>query len=112
RLEPRELPPEVGKRPMDVSKPGFTMTPQPVPGSDDALVGLEGALRVLGTAADEWSATTRAAFQSVLIPILNAPHQLATTPNTSDASGDPIVGPPVYGCWHAGIHEVPATAVP
>jgi len=27
RLEPRELPPEVGKRAMDVSEPGFGMAP-------------------------------------------------------------------------------------
>src|SRR5262249_1494877 len=32
----------------------------------------------------------------------NTPWRMATTA----AGGDPIVAPPVYGAWHAGVHEV------
>ena len=43
-LEPREMPREVGKRQMDISQPGFQITPPPPPGT---TLELEGALRVL-----------------------------------------------------------------
>ena len=100
RLQPRELPPEVGKRPMDIAHPGFPMPDASTPGS---VLGLEGALRVLNTKPDDWPATTRVPFQNVLMPILNTPWKLATDPT---ATGDPVVAPPVYGCWHAGKHDV------
>ena len=41
-------------------------------------------------------------FQTALAPILNTPWKLATT----TAGGDPIVAPPIYGAWHAGVHLV------
>jgi hypothetical protein len=100
RLQPRELPPEVGKRRMDIAHPGFPMPDASTPGS---VLGLEGALRVLNTKPDDWPATTRVPFQNVLMPILNTPWKLATDPT---ATGDPVVAPPVYGCWHAGKHDV------
>ena len=40
----RDMPPEVGKRPMDISHPGFSTTP-PLP--SDTVLELEGALRRL-----------------------------------------------------------------
>ena len=54
RLEPRELPPEVGKRPMDISHPGFALDPQPGTGAPGTVIGVEGALRVVDTKSDEW----------------------------------------------------------
>jgi hypothetical protein len=98
RLEPRDLPPEVGKRPMNISNPGF-----PMPAG--VVLGLEGALRVLTTTEDEWPEGVRSAFQNKLLPILNAPKQLATQTN-ANASPDPIVAPPIYGAWHAAHHQV------
>src|SRR5215208_1419897 len=103
RLQPRALPPEVGKRPLDIARPGFRMNPQPDASTPGAVVGLEGALRVLKTAPDEWAPATRVPFQNALMPILNTPWKLATQPG---AAGDPVVAPPVYGCWHAAAHDV------
>jgi hypothetical protein len=102
RLEPRELPPEVGKRPMDISHPGFALQPQPETGAPGTVIGLEGALRVVDTKSDVWIDATRVPFQTALAPILNTPWKLATT----TAGGDPIVAPPIYGAWHAGEHLV------
>jgi hypothetical protein len=114
RLQPRQLPPEVGRRPMDIAHPGFTMSPPPDASTPGAVLGLEGALRVLATQPDDWSAATRLPFQNGLLPILNTPWQLATKPG---ATGDPVVAPPVYGCWHAAAHDIsnappPAPAPP
>ena len=108
RLQPRLLPPEVGKRPLDISHPGFPMPDASTPGS---VIGLEGALRVLNTQPDDWAAGARTPFQNVLMPILNTPWQLATTPSTG-TSGDPVVAPPVYGCWYAAAHVVANTPPP
>src|SRR5712692_6365992 len=54
RLQPRELPPEVGKRPMDISRPGFPLQPEPLPNAEGTILGLEGALRVANSEADPW----------------------------------------------------------
>jgi hypothetical protein len=103
RLEPREMPQEVGKRPMDISHPGFSVVPPPLPDIPGAVLGLEGALRVVGSQPDEWPDTVRRPFQLPLQTILNTPGQLAT----KEAAGqDPIVAPPIYGCWHAAAREV------
>jgi len=109
RLQPRELPPEVGKRPMDISHPGFKLDPQPDASTPGALLGLEGALRVLNTKPDDWPAATRTPIQTELMTILNTPWQLATKAGTT---GDPVVAPPVYGCWYAAAHEVANTPPP
>ena len=68
RLEPRELPPEVGKRPMDISHPGFALQPQPETGAPGTVIGLEGALRVVDTKSDVWTDATRVPFQAALAP--------------------------------------------
>jgi hypothetical protein len=108
RLEPRILPPEVGKRPIDVGDPGFAISPRPAAGAPGTRLGLEGALRVLGSAPDPWPDDTRLPFQTALAKVLNAPWELATT---GGPNPDPVLGPPVYGCWHAAAHLVaPANA--
>jgi hypothetical protein len=109
RLRPRTMPPEVGKRPMDIGRPGFPLTLPPDATAADLVLGLEGALRVLGVTSDVWTDATRLPFQNGLMPILNTPWRLATKPG---ATGDPVVAPPIYGCWHAGVHEVANTPPP
>jgi hypothetical protein len=109
RLEPRALPPEVGKRPMDISNPGFAIAGQPNASTPGALLGLEGALRVLTTKPDEWASIVRVPFQNTLMGILNTPWQFATQPGVL---GDPIVAPPAYGCWYAAAHLVANTPPP
>jgi hypothetical protein len=102
RLQPRELPPDVGKRRMDISHPGFAIQPQPETGAPGTIIGLEGALRVVNTEPDQWPAQTRVPFQTALAAIVNTPWKMAS----ADAGGDPIVAPPIYGEWHAGVHLV------
>lgn len=104
RLAPRELPPEVGKRTVEFKAPGFVLNPAPSAGQNTRL-GLEGALRVLKQTPDAWSDPWRASFQKALQPILNTPWQQATK---DGGNTDPVVAPPVYGCWQAAVHEVTA----
>jgi hypothetical protein len=112
RLEPRELPAEVGKRPMEISHPGFAM-PQSVPGTTlesapGTTLGLEGALRVVDSKPDEWPDNVRVPFQTALAKILNTPWRLTR----GDSDEIPIVAPPIYGCWHAAIREVGTRTTP
>jgi len=89
--------PKVGKRLVDISDPDFNIT---LPAG--ATLELEGALRVVGSPTKAWEETTRTPFQRELKQILDAPW-LATQKNSDD---DPIVAPPIYGCWQAARHTV------
>ena len=101
RLKPRELPPEVGQRPMDISRPGFKIEPPLAADEKGTIVALEGALRVIDRESASWPDSVRERFQTALAEILDTPWELAT----KDAGDqDPIVGPPVYGCWQAATH--------
>jgi hypothetical protein len=99
-LEPRELAPEVGKRPLDISHPGFVINPAP---PSPTILGLEGALRVVDSESDVWPDETRAPFQTALATILNTPREMLTKVSSDK---DPIVAPPIYGCWQASVPEV------
>ena len=98
-LTPRDLreTPRIGKRLVDISDPDFNIT-LPV----GTTVELEGALRVVGATTAEWSEGTRTVFQTELKKILDAPW-IATQ---NDPDEDPIVAPPIYGCWQAARHTV------
>ena len=89
--------PKVGKRPVDISDPDFNIT-LPV----STTLELEGALRVVGSPIKKWEETIRTPFQRELKKILDAPW-LAMQNNSDD---DPIVAPPIYGCWQAARHTV------
>ncbi|WP_017302043.1 hypothetical protein [Nodosilinea nodulosa] len=106
RLEPRQLPPTVGKRPMDISRPGFAIAPAPPPGT---TLGLEGALRVVDQTADEWPEAVRLPFQTALASLLNRPWELASQ---TSAAQDPLVAPPIYGSWPAARHTVSLSSAP
>lgn len=97
-LEPRKMPEEVGKRRMDISQPGFQITPPLPPGT---ILELEGALSVLEAQAAEWTQDTRTPFQDELKKILNAPWQAL-----QGEGHEPLVAPPIYGCWQAARHTV------
>lgn len=103
RLEPREMPPGVGKRPMRVDDPGFAMQPDPEPGAPGTVIGLEGALMAVGSSSDPWPDEVQVPFQRALQTILNTPWRMAMI---GGANQDPIVAPPIYGCWHAAAQEV------
>lgn len=98
-LEPREISADVGKRPLDINHPGFAIQPQP----PAMILGLEGALRVVKSESDPWPDETRLPFQTALATILNTPWEILTDV-ASDK--DPIVAPPIYGCWQAAVHKV------
>jgi hypothetical protein len=102
RLQPHQLPPQVGIRPVAVDQPG-----QNLPSAGTPL-GLEGALIRVGTQPTPWTAPARAAFQTALQTIVN----LTTSTNDDPAhpnANDPVVVPPIYGRWHAGIKTVDRT---
>lgn len=95
--------PKVGKRLVDISQPAFNVA-LPL----GTTLELEGALRVPNTTTAEWPEATRMPFQVELKKILDAPWQ--ATQNDEDE--DPIVAPPIYGCWQAARHTVNIAPTP
>ncbi len=95
--------PQVGKRRIDISDPDFNIT-LPV----GTTLELEGALRVVGAAAAEWQESTRTPFQTELKKILDA----SWLAMQNDSDEDPVVAPPIYGCWQAARHTVKLPAPP
>src|SRR5262249_43400638 len=104
RLKRRDLPPEVGRRPIDITQPGFPVAlPSPLDEQDKTLA-LEGALRVVGREPDTWSESVRQPFQVAVGEIRNTAGEIATKDPGADR--EPILGPPVYGCWQAANHTL------
>ena len=101
-LQARKLPVDAGKRPMDISNPGFQMPGMP-PDAGKTVLGLESALRAVESKPDDW--TNKAPFQSALQKILNTPAEIMAEKNNDD----PIVGPPIYGRWQAARQRVEIT---
>lgn len=99
-LESRKMPAEIGKRRMDISQPGFKIDLPP----PDTLIELEGALRVLNASTAEWPEGARTPFQAEFKKILDAPWQAM-----KEEDIEPLVGPPIYGCWQAARHTVDLT---
>jgi hypothetical protein len=100
-LQAREMPDNVGKRPIDISEPGFPLPADLDPKGTRLFVA--GALRVVGDKSEEWLGSVRVPFQTALLKILNRAWEIATKKADNH---DPIVGPPIYGCWQAARHEV------
>ncbi len=99
-LVPRDMDPRVGIRDMSIAHPGFGIDTATNP-PDDA-VGLEGALMAPTTARK--GLAEESDFVSKLQPVLNAPADARDS-----GVGDPLVAPPVYGCWHARVDRVGST---
>ncbi len=90
----------LGKRPMDISEPGFAL-PSTFP--DDAQLSLEGALRALEHRDFEpWPDDAQEPFQTELAKIVNAPGEALII----DPDSDPLLAPPLYGQWHAARSTV------
>lgn len=102
--DPDDMPPEVGKRRMDISRPGFRITP-PLP--TDTTLELEGALRLFDAPTTEWPEGTRMPFRTGLKKILDAPWEAMKLEGK-----DPVVAPPIYGRWQAARHTVETTPAP
>jgi hypothetical protein len=144
RLTPHMLPPEVGKRAMDISHSGLTM--EPTPDAASMTLWLEGALRIVDTESgaggataassagaatgaaagvstagpaaaggpisgkpETWSDAVRIPFQAALAKIVNTPWEVSSR---EGMQSDPIVAPPIYGCWQAAVHEVGTRTAP
>ena len=110
-LEAHRIPNEVGKRPIDISQPGFSITP-PLPSG--TTLELEGALRIPPPPPSvpppppvDWPAGTKTRFQTEIKKILEAPWQ-----TMKEGGEELLVAPPIYGCWQAARHtvNVPPTA--
>jgi hypothetical protein len=102
RLERRILPPTLGLRPMSIRAPGWGM-PELATGAPGTVLGLEGALRAPETQPTPWPDGARAAFQTALRKVLNAPGEQVSPPGAAS----PLVGPPLYGQWHVKQRTVP-----
>jgi Tachylectin len=103
-LEPRKMPDEVGKQQVDISEPGFQISPALPLGT---LLDLEGALRVPDAEIAEWPRQTKQPFQAHLKEILNAPWKAM-----KETVDEPLLAPPIYGCWQAAEHIVELTPEP
>src|SRR5262245_59556639 len=96
-LKAEPAPIGLGTRSIDISRPGFTL-PADFPAGATLPVG--GALqptRLGAGPALDWPEGTRGAFQTALLPIVNA----AGNVQTSSPGTDPLLAPPLYGRWHA-----------
>jgi len=97
-LQARKIPKDAGKRRIDISQAGFRITP-PLPSG--TILELEGALRVPDASTAEWPEATRMPFQIHLKKILDIPWQAMKQEDI-----EPLVAPPIYGCWQAARHTV------
>jgi hypothetical protein len=104
-LKPADLRdiPKLGKRQVDISHAFGKLGVVPT----GTTLELEGALRVPNSPADEWSNTTKSPFQTELKKILDEPWLMI---QEDQQSKDPVVAPPIYGCWQAARHTVNITA--
>ncbi|MEP6689805.1 MAG: hypothetical protein ABJD07_01545 [Gemmatimonadaceae bacterium] len=99
-LVPRDMDPRVGIRDMDVTQPGFGVAS--VANAPDGVVGLEGALLAPTTIQKPLAAASD--FVPQIEPVLNAPAEARVA-----GEADPVVAPPIHGCWHAQVERVNAT---
>jgi hypothetical protein len=95
-LKARDMPPQVGKRPIDISQPGFPVA------SQGTTLELEGALRVPNSSTAVWPEETRVPFQAELKEILDEPWQMMK----EQPKAIPLLAPPIYGCWQGARHTV------
>jgi len=102
-LVPRDMDPRVGVRDMDISKPGFQVPTATNPPDDH--VSLEGAL--LAPATQRRGLVPESNFAPQVRSIVNRPADERDTPPASGiGAGDPLIAPPIYGGWHAGVERV------
>lgn len=104
-LQARPVPEGLGRRTIDISKPGFPIDPAP----SHATLDLEGALRPMTTTElAPWPEGVETPFKTALASILNVPGEN----ETANPEDDPILGPPLYGRWHAARSTVPSQDKP
>jgi hypothetical protein len=126
-LQPRTVDPRVGRRDMDVQRPGANLPGIPELGG---ILRLGGALRApLETLSDDdlaeynrfeqWGKPYPHAFQTALAALINLADDYATqaaeqaNANSGlgpavEADEDPLIVPPIYGRWHAEVKRLAA----
>jgi hypothetical protein len=109
---------DVGTKEIDVSDPGpDTLVPQAdgderppsessPPSADPTRIAFDGALISLKRQQDR--IRNSYALSTRLRELLNKPETLR---DTTDGPTLPIVGPPLYGQWHAGLEGIPVEPV-
>jgi len=116
-LKPGPVGPEFGKRDVDTSAPGYGMD-----GVGPQTMAVEGALRPPSFQRAPYPATPGSAFADRLESLLDIAENLEGghpitvdhpyhVAGAADAYGphvpdDPIVMPPVFGKWHAGVNRL------
>ena len=96
-LVPRDMDPRVGVRTMDIAHPGFGV--DTVKNAPDDTVALEGALLAPTTVRRGLAAGNT--FVPQVEPVVNTPADARDS-----GAADPVVAPPIYGCWHAQAERV------
>jgi hypothetical protein len=96
RLKPDDSGVEFGLHPMDVTDPGLI-----APASRRVVLDYQGALHTDGARPRPWKDPEP--FQRPLEPLLNA---AAVRAQYDSRVREPIVGPPLYGMWPAGVRRV------
>jgi hypothetical protein len=99
-LVPGDMNPRVGIRDMDITHPGFGVAN--VANPPDGFVGLEGAL--LAPTSVRKGLTPTSDFVSQVQPLLNKPADARVA-----GERDPVITPPIHGCWHAQVERVSAS---
>lgn len=108
RLKPDGEGADLGLHPMEVGDPGLV---EPAAGS--VLLDMEGALETPGVQPREWDPTHKQGFQEEIVKLLD--EGIARVDWTPPRPGrpydpttqDPVVAPPLYGAWPAGLTAVP-----
>ncbi len=106
RLEPRDFADTVGRRPMDISAPGFVV-PQTTPPTVIPPIMLEGALQPVKAPRALFPDDATKTWHQQLQSIVNV-----AGAKTVDANAEPVVGPPIYGRYYAGRNQVGAAQSP
>lgn len=104
-LQPRILDNSVGKRQVDLThsnNPELEAVTPPV-----STLGLQSVIQPTDAEADTWSLNN--VYAKKIKDIVNAPAVIM-----DEEGGDPVISPPLYGCWHAAQNTVttPGSAVP
>lgn len=111
QIQGRPLPPGVGTRPLDVSRPGAGLPELPVPADVNDAAGitwLGGALQPLDAASrPPLQPASAAALQASLTILLDRSAELVQAGQV-----DPIVAPPIYGDKHALVVRVGGATAP
>ena len=99
-LKPRPLPETVGTRPLDLTKPGFSLP-------SGGVITMKGILKPPEPVTAEPQPVPQS-LQGKLADILNAPANALNAP----AAQDPIVAPPIYGSTYPPKERVEVSATP